>query len=179
MGEKEAGREDGYHPSAWRLSQAFGPFYDQGSTPLDLSALESGTSSIIYSFIKYSLNFNRVLGLSDIAGCRIHASHGCLLCGTYIPFIKNKRRKYKFLAFYIPTNYVLSNINIKTKDLNENVKKTVLLIRHPIETGHTNDLLIVCFLYSTYLVRLFTHIVSVSLRSRPLISRVLLSLPHR
>lgn len=68
MGEKEAGREDGDHPSAWRLSQAFGPFYDQGSTPLDLSALESGTSSIIYSFIKYSLNFNRVLGLSDIAG---------------------------------------------------------------------------------------------------------------
>lgn len=40
------------------------------------------------------------------------------------------------MAFYAPQD-------VKIKELNENIKQVVLLIRHPMKTGLTSDLLIV------------------------------------
>lgn len=79
----------------------------QGCTPFAPSALESRTSSIIYSFIKYSY-------------ISIHASQSHHLCGTNIHFttfstIKNKRRKCKFLAFCAPLNIESKNKGVEWK----------------------------------------------------------------
>jgi len=77
MGGKEAGREGrsqggekGGHPAVRRLSQTSGPCYKAKPRSL-CSALESRPSSIIHSFMKYSLGFTSVPGLSDAA---VHTS---------------------------------------------------------------------------------------------------------